>query len=292
MNKLTYDVLEKLKNNRDGSFSTQAKRRDVLVRMCKLLSAKYPGLILKNLKRRHIIYVLEQWKNHKSIKTELSHVRWLLKKIEKEFLLPSDNKTLGIPHRSIVAKENKSWLNKVDIMQKFDEVSKIDETAGLILKLCLLFGVRMKEASLFRPHENIKVDYIEVHYGTKGGRKRTVPVLTDEQRNFLKELKDKIAPGRSLLPGSWSFVQFKNRFYYVASKCGISRKNKITVHGLRHTYACLKYRKLTSFDPPVLKNEHCKPEDKEKDMEARGRIARELGHGRIGITSAYLGGRR
>jgi len=292
MDKLTYDLLIVLKHNRDGSFSTQAKRKDVLVRMCKLLTAKYPGLKLKNIKRKHIQYVLEQWKNHKSIKSELAHIRWLLRKLNKETLLPCDNGALGISRRVTIAQENKSWLGKVDIMRKIDEVSEIDETVGLALKLCLLFGLRMKEAALFRPHENTKSEYIEVQYGTKGGRKRTVTVLTDEQRNLLKILKDKIPPGKSLIPERWSFVQFKNRFYYVVRKCGISRKNKITAHGLRHTYACLKYRKLTSSDPPVLKNEHCGFQDKEKDVKAREKIAKELGHGRIEITSAYLGGRQ
>lgn len=277
MNKITYDILIVLKHNRDGSLATQAKRKNVLTRMSKLLNSKFTGLKLKNLKRKHILYVLEQWKNHQSIKSELAHIRWLLRKLNKETLLPCDNRSLGICRRVTIAQENKSWLGKVDIMRKIDEVSEIDETVGLALKLSLLFGLRMKEACLFRPHENIKAEYIEVHYGTKGGRKRTVPVLTDEQRNLLKILKDKIPPGKSLIPERWSFVQFKNRFYYVIRKCGISRDNRITAHGLRHTYVCLKYKKLTSSDPPVLKNEHCGSQDKEKDLDARERIAKELG---------------
>jgi len=292
MDKLTYDLLIVLKHNRDGSFATQAKRKNVLTRMCKILTAKYPGLKLKNLKRKHIQYVLEQWKNHKSIKSELAHIRWLLRKLNKETLLPCDNRSLGIGRRSTVATKNKSWIGRIDIQQKIEEVRKIDERVALALELCVKFGLRMKEAAIFRPHENIKDGYIEIVFGTKGGRKREVKILTEEQRTLLETLKSRIPRGRSLVPAGWTLKQFKNRFYYVCRSCGISRKNMITVHGLRHTYACKRYIELTSSAPPVLQDNPQRIQDKEEDLRAREQIAKELGHGRSSVTSAYLGGRR
>lgn len=295
MKDLFFDLKNVLKHNRDGSFSTQAKRRNTLNRMCGVLGNEFPGLRLKNLKKKHIQYVLELWKHHKSIKTELSHIRWLLQKINKESLLPPDNKSLGISKRSIVARKNKSWLmTGVDINKKIEEVRKSDERVGLALGLCVKFGLRMKEAALFRPHENIHDSFIEVVHGTKGGLKRTVEVVIEDQRAFLETLRRKVPRGSSLIPMNWEFKNFKNRFYYVCRKNGISRKNGLTVHGLRHTYACLRYIDLTSSEPPVLRNQAqlIDGKDKDKDIMARKKIAEELGHGRVSITSAYLGSNR
>jgi integrase len=119
-----------------------------------------------------------------------------------------------------------------------------------------------------------------------------VKILSEEQRLFIDKLKNRIPRGSSLIPAGWTFKQFKNRFYYICRKCGITRKNMITVHGLRHTYACRRYIALTSSDPPVLMNQAHRVEDKNKDLKARRKVAEELGHGRVSVTSAYLGGRR
>ncbi len=293
MQEIIKQILDICKHNREGSFSTQKKRRDTLVRAGRILTEKFPKLRLGNLKQKHVNYILQEWKNHKSIKTEVAHIRWLLRKIRKEHLLPGDNASLGIGRRFTVARENNSRQKKeVDVQKKIEEVGRFDERVGLALELCIKFGLRMKEASIFRPHENIKDEYIEVVYGTKGGRKRAVEIQTDEQMMFLQMLKNRIPRGRSLVPSGWAFKQFKNRFYYVCGKCGIKRKYRITVHGLRHTYACERYMELTSSTPPVLQDRPQRIKDKEKDLEARAIIASELGHGRISVTSAYLGGRR
>jgi integrase len=119
-----------------------------------------------------------------------------------------------------------------------------------------------------------------------------VKILSEEQRLFIDKLKNRIPRGSSLIPAGWTFKQFKNRFYYVCRKHNIKRASCLTVHGLRHTYACRRYIALTSSDPPVLRNQAHHVEDKDKDLKARKRVAEELGHGRITISSTYLGSRR
>lgn len=293
MNNLQYEVSITLKHNRDGSFATRAKRKSVLFRACALLWKKFPGLKLKNLCEKHCLFIVEQWKHHKGIKSEVAHIRWLLEKIGKRNLLPRDNDSLGIPRRKIVTNENKSWIGKTNIEAKIREIITENEIVGLALQLCLFFGLRMKEAALFRPHENIKLEegYIEIVYGTKGSRPRSVPISTQEQIKLLMQLKEKIDPGKSLIPANRSFVEFKNQFYYYVRKKGIRRSTEITVHGLRHTYANSRYTDITGTDSPVICTEKCII-DREKDPEARETIAKELGHGRSSVTSAYIGGKR
>lgn len=291
MNNLTFQIVSILKHNRDGSFATQNKRSTVLKRAACLLWEKFPRLKLQNLKRKHLDYLIEFWKDHKSIKTELSHIRWLLQKIDKEYLLPRSNDDLGIPRRIMIANENKTWIGKVDIREKIQNISKENKTAGYLFQACLLFGLRFKEAALFCPHENTKEDRIEVFYGTKGGRRREVEIISEKQRNFLKEIRKEIKPGRSLIPPHLNFVKFKNFIYYVARKYGIKKENGLTIHGLRHSYCCTRYEDITGEPAPILRTGSTDKEIK-KDQHARELIAKEVGHGRSSVTSAYIGGKR
>ena len=139
MKNLQFGVMQVFKHNKDGSFGTRDKRKRVLMRAGELLADKFPGLKLKNIGERHCLYLVEVWKELESAKTLLSHVRWLLRKINKESLLPASNSSLGIKRRKIVSNTNKSWIGKVDIEEKIADVSKMDETVGFVLRLCLLW---------------------------------------------------------------------------------------------------------------------------------------------------------
>lgn len=303
MKDLLHDIINIIKHNRDGSFGTQAKRKQVLMRAFKLILIKFRGLKLAHVKSMHFEYLVnEVWKDlaHGTIKSNLSQIRWLLEKIKKTYLLPARNDSLGIPRRTIVAKRNKSWLLKVDIAKKIAEVWEKDKTAGLFLESCVYLGLRFEEAAPFRPHENIKItdhgQMVEIVYGTKGGRRRMVNIVTPEQEALLDVLKRTIKLGLSLVPISWTYEQFKNRMYYVLRNCGITKKNGLTVHGLRHTYSCRRYKAITGESAPIIKKTNgCSTGEKlhhEKDMIARKIIAEELGHGRVSVTSSYIGGRR
>ena len=62
-------------------------------------------------------------------------------------------------------------------------------------------------------------------------------------------------------------------------------------HELRAAYACERYEQLTGFPAPV-NGGHGHREDRELDQRAREQISHELGHNRIDVVSAYIGGRR
>ncbi len=61
-------------------------------------------------------------------------------------------------------------------------------------------------------------------------------------------------------------------------------------HELRAAYACERYEQLTSFSAPVNGGRGHR-EDRELDQRARQQISHELGHNRIDVMSAYIGGR-
>lgn len=61
-------------------------------------------------------------------------------------------------------------------------------------------------------------------------------------------------------------------------------------HELRAAYACERYEQLTGHAAPV-NGGHCYRIDRDLDQQARQQIGLELGHNRIDVVSAYIGGR-
>ncbi|MNJ41210.1 hypothetical protein D3C77_361280 [compost metagenome] len=61
-------------------------------------------------------------------------------------------------------------------------------------------------------------------------------------------------------------------------------------HELRAAYACERYEQLTGHVAPV-NGGHCYRIDPNLDRQARLQISLELGHNRIDVVSAYIGGR-
>jgi predicted DNA-binding protein (UPF0251 family) len=60
------------------------------------------------------------------------------------------------------------------------------------------------------------------------------------------------------------------------------------IHDLRAAYACERYRQLTGAAAPVVAGRQTV--NRTIDRTARQTIAQELGHGRIDVVSAYIGG--
>jgi hypothetical protein len=61
-------------------------------------------------------------------------------------------------------------------------------------------------------------------------------------------------------------------------------------HELRAAYACERYEQITHHPAPI-NGGHCYQLDRRLDRDARVQISYELGHGRIDVVSAYIGGR-
>ena len=149
--------------------------------------------------------------------------------------------------RHCVAQWDKTWSgqqkNLAEILDRFQQQ---DPHVALQLELQRAFGLRMREAALLKSHSADKGAYLAVNWGTKGGRDRVIPIETDYQRDVLTRAKVLITNKRnSLIPENYNFKQWKNHYYYVCHQHGISRKEGITSHGLRHERLNEIYHNIT-----------------------------------------------
>ena len=167
-----------------------------------------------------------------------------------------------------------------------EKVASVDSKhLRMSLRLMSAFGLRREEALKFQPKWSDCGNHIRLKGSwTKGGRERTVPILTKRQRALLDEARDLVSnTQRSLIPEGDSYAKHLKRFENQTIKAGL--KN---CHGLRHHYAQERYKALTGWECPARGGEVL---DKAVDFDARLTIAKELGHGRIDVTATYLGGR-
>lgn len=273
--------------NRDGSFSTQATRKSILNRIANQLhELGYKHMQAKSLKPKHVEALVSLWKEQDlsvgTLKNLLSGLRWWARHVGKDDMIPKDNNAFDIGRRSQVAEESKAWELKETQLEKI-----FDPYVRLSLRLQAAFGLRREEAIKFRPNYAIKADHIKLKASwTKGGRARTVPIRTDEQRRLLDDVR-KLAKGGALIPPNKNYVDQK--IHYDSQVRTAAIKNP---HGLRHAYAQRRYEELTGWKAPVsggpasrsLSSRQCA-----RDKSARETISRELGHSREEISASYLG---
>ena len=195
-------------------------------------------------------------------------------------MIPKDNSAYGIGKRSYIGEESKAHMLEVKQLEKIS-----DPYVRLSLRLQSAFGLRREEAIKFSPNYAIKDDHIKLKASwTKGGRARSVPIRTDEQRKLLEDVR-KLAS--ALIPPERNYVEQRNRYDRQVRTAGI--KNP---HGLRHAYAQRRYEELTGWKAPLAGGPASKSltiEQRALDEKARTVISRELGHDRTSITRTYLG---
>ena len=287
MKDLNYQLMKLCKANRDGSFSTQATRSRILDLIANQLhELGYRHMQAKSLKPKHIEALVAFWKDQRigvgTFKNRLSALRWWASKVGKADIIARNNNAYRIGNRRYVGDESKARLLDEKQLEKVS-----DEHVRLSLRLQSSFGLRREEAIKFRPNYAIKDDHIKLKASwTKGGRARSVPIRTDEQRKLLEDVK-KLARGGALIPPKRNYVEQRNRYDRQVRTAGI--KNP---HGLRHAYAQRRYEELTGWKAPVAGGPASKSltiEQRAFDEKARAVISRELGHDRTSITRIYLG---
>lgn len=277
--------------NRDGSFATQSNRREMLSLFTEQLrESGYKVNHLKpgDLKGRHVNALVKKWQSeHKSIgtiKNRLAVIRWLFEKIGKPEVV-KDNAVYGIENRQYVTNQNKSTsLNDLDL-------SKVDPFIAQSLRLQNCFGLRREESMKFQPVyaldgqkiENAQYILLKSSW-TKGGRARTIPIFSEQQRQELRNAFTLVQNG-SLIPSHKTYKSHLSNFEAVTHQLGIGR-----THGLRHSYAQKRYLELMGFECPAVGGSRSLSADEiTKDKQMRMLISEELGHSRLNITSIYLG---
>jgi integrase len=199
-------------------------------------------------------------------------------------------KNLRSVERHLVTNVDKTWSGQQKTLaEKLELIQQQDKHVAIQMELQRAFGLRMKEAALLKPHMADKRNYLTVNWGTKGGRDRVVPVQNDYQRDVLVRAKLLLTnSNESMTPKNFNFKQWKNHYYYICRQVGISRKDGITSHGLRHERLNEIYYELTGQLSPV-KNNDTHSIHTSDDRIARQEIVEVAGHTRSSISKAYIG---
>lgn len=197
----------------------------------------------------------------------------------------------GVPKRTAVRKKPPSGMDAQLVDAAIQSLRLSDQAAAAaVVKLCWALGLRIQEAALLNARKAMSQarsdGCIEVRYGTKGGRKRVLRILHAHQLEALEAAAAIQAQGISIIPSDLDWKMFRTS---VLDRARITLKAHgiVKFHDLRAAYACRRYQELTGYPAPVLTG--CIVEN-EVDRVARAEIALELGHNRISVVAAYVGG--
>ena len=286
MDDLTYTLRQLCLRNRDGSHATQADRqRSLSLAARQLGEAGFRQMRATSLKGKHVEALLQRWQaeglSAGTLKNRMAHLRWWAEKVGKAGILPADNTRLGIPERHYVTNESKAK----ELGDGLDRIT--DPHVRMSLRLQAAFGLRREESIKFQPRYADRGDHIAIKGSwAKGGRDRTVPLTTPEQRTVLDEAH-RLAGQGSLIPANKTYIQQRHVYDGQCKAAGLSN-----MHGLRHRYAQMRYEALTGWKAPAMGGLSTVQLDSSQrllDQQTRQQISRKLGHERAAVTAIYLG---
>lgn len=281
-----------------ASFATQEARREILDQGFKELRAlgyKLPDV--RGFKERHMTALGNAWEakglSASTIQNRISIFRVFAEWIGKAGMIRGSENYVKNPksvERHLITNIDKTWSGQQkSLPEKLEFIQHHDKYVAIQLELQRAFGLRMKEAALIKPHMADKGSYLAINWGTKGGRDRVVPIQNDYQRDVLMRAKSILAnPGHSMTPNDFNFKQWKNHYYYICRQAGISRKDGITSHGLRHERLNEIYQEITGQLSPVKGGSTSTILEQVQNI-ARQEIAEVAGHSRESISGAYVG---
>ncbi|RON71047.1 integrase [Pseudomonas fluorescens] len=213
--------------------------------------------------------------------------------------IPSPSKALGL-QRSNVRGEAPQGQDRAQIELIERALSERgQQRVAAIVHLARETGMRLREAILADlprlQREAQRLGKINIQDGTKGGRSgASAPrwiTVTDQVREALDRASDASPSGsRNLLAPDESYKDFVQTVVRPARDI-LHEHGLKGFHELRAAYACERYEQLTGFPAPVNGGRGHR-EDQELDQRAREQISHELGHNRVDVVSAYIGGRR
>ena len=290
-----------LRRSADGrkvvSHATIADRSEFFSRMIRQLhDLGYALTDVRHLKPKHIAALMRLWEGQalsaSTLQKRFSSLTLLCGWIGKASMLRPGASYLDDPtryQRTSAADHDHSWTAAgVDPAAKIAAIEDDDPAVARVLRLQHTFGLRIQEASLLNPaRDTVNAAQLRVVAGTKGGRPRVVPIETEAQRAVLAEAQDYAQhTRRSMIPPDYDLKQWLAHCYHVLARHGVTRKDGLVSHGLRHQYANDQYEAATGEPAPVRGGG---PVDPATHRQAQLDVASRLGHARPGITTAYYG---
>ena len=290
-----------LRRSADGrkvvSHATIADRSEFYSRMIRQLhELGYRLTDVHHLKPKHVEALMKRWEGEglsaSTLQKRFSYLTLLCGWIGKKSMLRPGASYLTNPEayrRAYAADRDHSWTAAgVDPLEKIAEIARDDPHVARVLRLQHAFGLRIQEASLLDPaRDALGGNLLRVVAGTKGGRPRTVPVETDDQRAVLAEAaRHAERTRRSMIPPEYDLKQWLKHCYHVLGRHGVTRRDGLVSHGLRHQYANDLYEQLTGESSPVRGGEAV---ETDQNRRAQREVSGRLGHARRSIATAYYG---
>ncbi|EIU5250406.1 integrase domain-containing protein [Pseudomonas aeruginosa] len=212
--------------------------------------------------------------------------------------LPSSSKALGM-QRTGVRQSVPQGQDREQVKQIVDALCSLDQRrVAAIILLARATGMRLREAILADlprlSREANDLARINIQDGTKGGRAgasapRWIAVV--EHVRCALEFARQVSPAgsRNLIAPNENYLSFVKEVVRPARDVLHAHKLK-GFHELRAAYACERYEQITQHRAPINGGDLCQV-DRNLDREARKQISYELGHARIDVVAAYIGGR-
>ena len=212
--------------------------------------------------------------------------------------VPSPSKALGM-RRTSVRRSVPQGQDREQVKRIVDVLCEHQmPRAAAIAQLARATGMRLREAILADlprlQREAKKLGKINIQDGTKGGRSGAAAprwITVDEHIRDALRFAEQVSPdgSRNLLAPHESYRDFRQCVVRPARDI-LHTHNLKGFHELRAAYACERYEQITHHPAPINVG-RCYQFDQRLDREARDQISYELGHGRIDVVSAYIGGR-
>ncbi|SNT45841.1 MULTISPECIES: integrase domain-containing protein [unclassified Pseudomonas] len=212
--------------------------------------------------------------------------------------LPSPSKALGV-QRTGVRQSAPQGQDREQVKQIVDALCRHhQQRAAAIVLLARATGMRLREAILADlprlSREAEDLGRINIQDGTKGGRAgasapRWIAVNQHVQDalGFARQVSP--AGSHNLIAPHESYLDFLQEIVRPARDI-LHSHNLKGFHELRAAYASERYEQITQHRAPI-NGGHCCQVNRALDCEARWQISYELGHGRIDVVAAYIGGR-
>ncbi|TRZ63553.1 integrase [Pseudomonas alloputida] len=211
---------------------------------------------------------------------------------------PSPSKALGM-QRTGVRQSAPQGQDHEQVKQIVDALCSQHQlqTAAIVL-LARATGMRLREAILADlprlSREANDLGKINIQDGTKGGRAgASAPrwITMDDQISDALGFARQVSPAgsRNLIAPHESYLRLLQEIIRPARDI-LHAHNLKGFHELRAAYACERYEQITQYRAPINGGQ-CYLVDRRLDREARRQISYELGHGRIDVVAAYIGGR-
>lgn len=229
-------------NSKMIGYSTNTQLRQRFKRFADFIERDFGIKDLRDVTRAHVwAYSQKLRTSDKSASTQanyLSAVNSVMRQARGDNRCRVTAKEANLPSRHAT-----DGTNKAQSEADFERLRhQLPQREFVIAQIQRQFGLRLEEACKL----NVKQAYTEaqrhgfitVLYGTKGGKRRVVPIKKDAQIQTLKAAVEVQGSHYSLIPKEKSYKTYRSYYYRLAAKFGYR------THSQRHYFAQQLYRDL------------------------------------------------